>query len=62
MQSSEKISGRGVIDSIFYPVAGQSDKVIIHEYKLLKNGGSDEAIVKKTQEAFWQVYEKNYMQ
>lgn len=60
--SSEKKSGTGRIDSIFYPIADKSDKVVIHEYKILKKVTNEEDINIKIQEAFWQVYEKLYLE
>lgn len=59
--SMEKTAGSGRLDSIFYPIAGRSDKVIIHEYKYLPETNSkkiDQAI----EDALWQVYEKVYFQ
>ncbi len=60
--SSEKKSGTGRIDSIFYPIAEKSDKIIIHEYKILKKATKEEDINIKVQEALWQVYEKCYLE
>jgi hypothetical protein len=60
--SSQKKSGTGRIDSIFYPLVDKSCKVIIHEYKFVKKTTSkEESIIVKIQEAFWQVYESNYL-
>ena len=60
--SSEKKSGSGRIDSIFYPILSKSNTIIIHEYKILKQVTNIEHVNKKIQEAFWQVYEKCYLQ
>jgi len=60
--SAEKKSGTGRIDSIFYPIIDKSNKVIIHEYKILKKSNKEEDINAKIQEALWQVYERNYLE
>ncbi len=59
--SSEKKAGSGRIDSIYYPIKGKSEKIIIHEYKILRNTYTMQ-INAKIQEALWQVYEHFYFQ
>jgi hypothetical protein len=59
--SAEKKSGAGRIDSIFCPLVGRSNKIIIHEYKIFKKSNKDEDVTAKIQEALWQVYEKKYL-
>lgn len=60
--SAEKKSGTGRIDSIFYPLPDKSNKVIIHEYKILKKTSNEDEINAKVQEALWQVYERSYLE
>lgn len=60
--SAEKKSGTGRIDSIFYPLIDKSEKIIIHEYKILKKTNKEEEINAKIQEALWQVYERSYLE
>jgi hypothetical protein len=60
--SSEKKSGTCRIDSIFYPLPNKSNKVIIHEYKILKKTSKEDEINSKVQEALWQVYERSYLE
>jgi hypothetical protein len=59
--SSEKNSVNGRFYSTYYPVACQSEKVIIHEYKFLRLTETDD-IDKQVQEALWQFYENYYFQ
>lgn len=51
---------RGRMDSIFYPVNNFKGPVIIHEYKKLDNIKDGEPD-KKSEEALWQILEKNYL-
>jgi hypothetical protein len=60
--SPKKKSGNGRIESIFYPLVDNSSKVIIHEYKFLKKTSTEESIIVKMPEAFWQVYDKIYLE
>ena len=57
--ASESYSGAGRIDSIFYPIKGKSDTVIIHEYKIIKEA-TEENLVVTLRRAMWQVYNKIY--
>ena len=57
--ASESFSGSGRVDSIFYPVKGKSDSVIIHEYKIIKDA-SEQKLAIALRRAMWQMYEKIY--
>ena len=57
--ASESYSGAGRVDSIFYPVKGKSDGVIIHEYKIIKDA-SEAKLTTALRRAMWQMYEKIY--
>lgn len=60
--ASESYSGFGRIDSIFYPVKGKSDTIVIHEYKIIKKLKNESQLKKVLINAIWQVYEKIYME
>jgi hypothetical protein len=57
--ASESYTGSGRADSIFYPVKGKSDTVIIHEYKII-NDASEAKLTTALRRAMWQMYEKIY--
>lgn len=59
--ASESYSGFGRIDSIFYPVIGKSDTIIIHEYKIIKELKDEKQLKETLTRAIWQVYEKIYL-
>ncbi len=59
--ASESRSGLGRIDSIFYPVAGKSDTIVIHEYKIIKDFKDEAQLKTVLSNAIWQIYEKIYM-
>ena len=50
--------GSDGMTSVYYPIRGQSTKIIIHDYHIL--GNTDSAQVDRViHDAFWQVYEHN---
>ena len=57
---SESYTGKGRADSIFYPVEGKSDTVIIHEYKIIKDLKTIEELKASLEDAIWQIYDKIY--
>ncbi len=57
--ASESFSGNGRVDSVFYPVKGKSDTVIIHEYKIIKDV-NEQKLATALRRAMWQMYEKIY--
>lgn len=59
--ASESRSGLGRIDSIFYPVLGKSDTIVIHEYKIIKDLKDETQLKTALTSAIWQIYEKIYM-
>ncbi len=59
--ASESRSGLGRIDSIFYPVVGKSNTIIIHEYKIIKDFKDEAQLKTVLSDAIWQIYEKIYM-
>lgn len=59
--ASESLSGLGRIDSIFYPVAGKSNSIVIHEYKIIKDLRDEAQLKTALTNAIWQIYEKIYM-
>jgi hypothetical protein len=58
--ASESYTGQGRADSIFYPIAGKSDTVIIHEYKIIKNIKTIEGLKTSLEDAMWQIYNRTY--
>ena len=59
--ASESYSGRGRVDSIFYPVKGKSETVIIHEYKIIKDLKNISQLQSALSAAIWQIYERIYL-
>lgn len=59
--ASESRSGLGRIDSLFYPVPGKSDTIVIHEYKIIKDLKDESQLKTALTNAIWQIYEKIYM-
>jgi hypothetical protein len=59
--ASESYTGQGRADSIFYPIKGKSDTVIIHEYKIIKDLKDELQLKTALKSAIWQIYEKIYV-
>lgn len=60
--ASESSSGFGRIDSIFYPIEGKSDTIIIHEYKIIKELKDEAQLKSVLEKAIRQVYQKMYLE
>lgn len=59
--AAESYSGAGRVDSIFYPIEGKSNTIIIHEYKIIKDLKKESQLKKVFKDAIWQIYKKIYI-